>query len=73
MLQCGTDLPPTLRYKYTTWYVHSHFERLKLWNSSIQLLFVRVLGRSRQVVSGHPLYVKLLLPPWHSRENSLLD
>src|SRR5258708_18787092 len=35
----------------TTWYLHSHFEWLKLSYSSIRILLVRVLGGSRRRVS----------------------
>src|SRR5208283_4409174 len=68
--------PPykTLRRHFgikTTWYLHSHFEWLKLSYSSIQILLdVCLAAHVLEFLGWTPVNVKLLLPPRQSRGNS---
>src|SRR5689334_7597580 len=57
----------------TTWYLHSHRERLRLSNSSIAARpSVCLAAHGSERHDGPPEYVKLLLSPRHSRGITLV-
>src|SRR5260370_36711396 len=58
----------------TTWYLHSHFERLKLSYSSIQILLDGCLAAHLSAfLEWTPENARLLLPPAHSGGNARSD